>query len=593
MNKGFPLWLKFSFLGLLLLLCLLTLSRRGLKLGMDIEGGYSMVFEIHKGEKNPHRLVEQIIPILKERLDPTGLAGLSFVNQGNRFEIRVPAASKKARNRRAIYQKAEDQLLEKTEISRGDLRRLMGLAPQDRPARIKELAGPDDAQAKRLETLVSILDSLELAREKVAAVRVKIDSEKSNDPKVLRALQEELVEAEGDVKKVTSEKKTAWDELRDGIIQRSDLVALRRLYDEILARRSQSERDVAAASYRVRLDEYIKSNPAWKDDLQSLFALYKSWSDVRKPLEDPADLIRRIKKAGVLEFRIAPPRGAAPEDGGVAEATVANLVKRLLQEGPEGIQKEGGHYAWFPLRGETGGHENQIVMDRLGKRYILLSNKPGESMLRSTDRATAWSLSDARVGNTQLGRLTINFEFDEAGAIQFHDLTGSNLKEEMAILLDDEVYSAPTIQSAISSSGQITGSYTLAEARELARTLKAGSLPGKLNPDPISQSSFGAAIGDQNVKAGYRAAIIGLIAVAAFMLFYYLLAGAITNIALMLNLTLVLGAMSMFDAVLTLPGIAGVILTIGIAVDANVLIFERLREEQDRGLGIRQAIQNA
>jgi len=346
MNKRFSFWLKRSVPWLLLLAGLLALHFRGQKKEVfSVGGGHSLTFEIREGEKDRSEKIRQIIPILKERLDPTGLAGLSFVNQGNRFEIRVPAASEK--------------------------------------------------------------------------------------------------------------------------------------------------------SHRGQID----------------------------------DLIRQITKTGVLEFRIAPPRGGKPEEGWVAEATVANLAERLLQEGPVGIQKEGGHYAWFPLRGETEGYENQITRDYMGKRYILLSNKPGESLLRSTDQATAWSLSDARVGNTQLGRLTINFTFDEAGAKQFRDLTGSNLKEVMAILLDDEVYSAPTIQSAISQNGQITGAYTLDEARELARTLKAGSLPGKLNPEPISQVYFKPMTGEKDVKSGFLPVIFGLLSVPVLILIYYLLVRGITKIA--------------------------------------------------------------
>ncbi|MBC8373263.1 MAG: protein translocase subunit SecD, partial [Planctomycetes bacterium] len=170
----------------------------------------------------------------------------------------------------------------------------------------------------------------------------------------------------------------------------------------------------------------------------------------------------------------------------------------------------------------------------------------------------------------------------------------NNKGEHMAILLDSEVYSAPVIQSTISSSGIITmGTFNSEEVNSLIKILRAGSLPAKLIEVPVAESSFGPTFGEANREMGFRAGIIGLIAVAAFMCIYYMTAGVVAIIALVLNIVLVLGVMSLIGAVFTLPGIAGIILTVGIAVDANVLIFERLREEQQRGTAIQRAMANA
>ncbi|MFW6062490.1 MAG: protein translocase subunit SecF, partial [Planctomycetota bacterium] len=163
----------------------------------------------------------------------------------------------------------------------------------------------------------------------------------------------------------------------------------------------------------------------------------------------------------------------------------------------------------------------------------------------------------------------------------------------LAVVLDNEVYSAPNINSTITKQGIITGDFTPEQVNFLVQILREGSLPTHVNPDPVAQSSFGPAIGAANREQGIRAAYIGMIAVAVFMLIYYLWAGLLANAALVLNILLILGAMSLLSAVFTLPGIAGVILTIGIAVDANVLIFERLREEQQKGQPIRMALKNA
>jgi len=155
------------------------------------------------------------------------------------------------------------------------------------------------------------------------------------------------------------------------------------------------------------------------------------------------------------------------------------------------------------------------------------------------------------------------------------------------------VYSAPTIQSKITSQGQITGSFTDQDVIQLCNTLKAGSLPARLNPDPISINTFGAAFGEGNLRSALRAGWISALFILAFMVVYYMMAGAVANVALALNLLLVVGAMGALDSVFTLPGIAGVILVIGMAVDANVLIYERLREEQAKGQSIRMALKNA
>jgi len=183
---------------------------------------------------------------------------------------------------------------------------------------------------------------------------------------------------------------------------------------------------------------------------------------------------------------------------------------------------------------------------------------------------------------------------NDAGANLLHALTSGNMGEHMAILLDNEVYSAPVIQAAISSSGIITmGTFDSEEVNNLIKILRAGSLPAKLVETPVAESSFGPTFGKANRDMGFRAGIIGLIAVAGFMCLYYRGAGIIAILALVLNVVLVLGAMSLWGAVFTLPGIAGIILTVGIAVDSNVLIFERLREEQARGTAVRRAMANA
>ncbi|MCS7033463.1 MAG: SecD/SecF family protein translocase subunit, partial [Phycisphaerae bacterium] len=153
--------------------------------------------------------------------------------------------------------------------------------------------------------------------------------------------------------------------------------------------------------------------------------------------------------------------------------------------------------------------------------------------------------------------------------------------------------SAPNINQQISRQGIITGSFSTAELRYLISTLSAGSLPAQLADEPISERTVGPQLGEDNLRAGFIACAFGLGVVAVFLIGYYYLSGVVAMIAVLLNLVLILGAMAAMNATFTLPGVAGIVLTIGMAVDANVLIFERLREEQLRGMGIRLALRNA
>ncbi|MHC4248748.1 MAG: protein translocase subunit SecD, partial [Planctomycetota bacterium] len=183
----------------------------------------------------------------------------------------------------------------------------------------------------------------------------------------------------------------------------------------------------------------------------------------------------------------------------------------------------------------------------------------------------------------------VSLDFTAAGEGQFERVTGAHVKEQMAIVLDGVCHSAPTIQQQISGSAQITGSFTSEEAGDLATVLTAGSLPVQIELE--SESVVGPSLGRDSIRSGLSAAAIGAGLVVAFMLVYYLSGGFVANIALALNMVMIMGALAAFNAKLTLPGIAGLVLTIGMAVDANVLIFERIREEKARGRPLRLAVQ--
>ncbi len=197
-------------------------------------------------------------------------------------------------------------------------------------------------------------------------------------------------------------------------------------------------------------------------------------------------------------------------------------------------------------------------------------------------------LTDANVG-VEAGQPVVSFRFDTEGGRIFGDITQKNIGKQFAIVLDGKVITAPVIRSAIlGGSGIIEGGFTQESASNLALLLRAGALPADVTI--LEERTVGPSLGADSIAAGKLAAMIAIALVAVFMLITYGLFGLFSNIALAMNLALLFGALSLLQATLTLPGIAGIVLTLGMAVDANVLIFERIREEAARGRSLRAAI---
>ena len=218
---------------------------------------------------------------------------------------------------------------------------------------------------------------------------------------------------------------------------------------------------------------------------------------------------------------------------------------------------------------------------------VLNSAEGGQLVIQRKAVVGGENLTDAGV-SFQDGRPVVTFKFNTIGGRKFGEATKNNVGERLAIVLDNEIISAPNIQSAIlGGSGIITGSFTSEEANNLAMLLRSGALPAPL--EVLEERTVGAGLGADSIKDGVVASIIGLIAVVLFMIAAYGLFGLFTTITVCINLILMLGAMSVIGTTLTLPGIAGIILTIGMAVDANVLIFERMREEVKAGRSPREA----
>jgi preprotein translocase subunit SecD len=214
-----------------------------------------------------------------------------------------------------------------------------------------------------------------------------------------------------------------------------------------------------------------------------------------------------------------------------------------------------------------------------GKEYYLL---------KRASVVTGRDLRNARRSQDQYGQPAVEFTLNPEGAKKFGAYTSAHIGDRMAIVLDNRVRSAPVIRGHITDQGIIEGNFSVQGAEDLALVLRAGALPASITY--LEERTVGPSLGRDSVMRGLRAGLAGLIAVVVFMLVYYKGAGINADVALILNAVLLLGAVGLLKATLTLPGIAGIILTIGMAVDSNVLIFERIREELELGKNVRNAV---
>ena len=260
-----------------------------------------------------------------------------------------------------------------------------------------------------------------------------------------------------------------------------------------------------------------------------------------------------LKSTGFLEFKIVLDSGETEE--------------RLRAGYPDGINEE---------------HEISVERDPQTDQVV------AAYLLRKAPDITGDYLDDARLSWDPQQRPLVSFRFNPEGGRIFGELTEENIGKQLAIILDENVYSAPVIRSRISTNGQIEGRYTVQQAADLAVVLRAGALSVPVVIE--EERSVGPALGQDSIQSGTRASATGLALVLIFAGIYYRLSGLYASLALVFNLVCLVGVMSLFEATLTLPGIAGLVLTVGMAIDANVIIFERIREELREGKTPRTAV---
>ena len=307
----------------------------------------------------------------------------------------------------------------------------------------------------------------------------------------------------------------------------------------------------------------------------------------------------KITKTGALEFRILATRRDHQEEIKLATENFPDSESEVFVEMPDGEKKLMAK--WFPVH----PREAERMLNNPGRyatRQVTRGGRTRTQVLVYMDDkfdVKGSHLKNAQAStNSSDGSPCVTFQFRGVGSSLFGGLTGTyrpksdDFKYDLAIILDEEVRSAPSIDEKIEGNGQITGSFTEEETKDLADVLNAGKLPASLSPDPVSSLVTGPTLGQDTIKAGVLSMLVSTVAVIVFMLWYYRFAGIVANLALILNVVLIMAFMIWFRAAFTLSGLAGLALTVGMAVDANVLIYERMREEVGRGATLRMAIRN-
>jgi len=619
------LWLHFTFVLVLIALSVINIlpPEDKLRRGKDLAGGVSLVYQVELKPDDPDNTVPRMIELLKRRVDPKGVLDVTMVRQGaSRIEVTMPLPGDKVKAFKADFEKVLAEIASGA-LTPDQFERLMK-APAEggkRAAEIVRVAGGDETRKGLLTAAAEAFDAIAVRaaefRGRQGELRAAVDAAQGalNNARqtgvtgdALKPLEDAYKAAQdafdGAARAVAESEKTytaAKEKALGTAIPAAEVRRALQLSDKDRKIKSDATgQQVTLESPRKQaIARLKKDHPGAAAGLEKVIEAWGVYEKNRSTLDDPSDLKRLLRGAGVLEFRIAA-TGTTPDE--------ARMRAELRQGGPKSVKSP--ELGWFKLNKLEGWYESAEQLQMLGSDpvsyfkgrygyaadvydgeiYLLLYTTPGASLVAGSGD---WKVAGARPSNDELGRPSIAFYMDAPGALRMRQLTNDNRGRPMAVLLDDEVYTAPTIQSEIGSNGQITGNFSVEEVNYVVRVLDAGSLAARLSPEPVSENTIAPDLGKDNLDRGLYAGVVAFCGVAAFMMMYYFIGGGISMIALLLNLLMILAAMSLNAAKFSLPGIAGVILTFGMAVDANVLVFERMREELLRGNDLRTSIRLA
>ncbi|MFN0138150.1 MAG: protein translocase subunit SecD, partial [Phycisphaerae bacterium] len=553
-----------------------------LKPGLDIAGGTAMIFEIDEdeGDFDPY-LAENMKAQLQKRVDPKGVYDLVWRVVGrNRLEVQMPLSPAANKELREAFEKAQEDLF-KSNVKRTDLESALARDAAGREEEFTRLSGGSQ------ERIAAMRKAAEQHDKKLAAQKALAEfAPPASTPTTAEATQPTRGALEIALRDATE----AFEDAVDAVMSKN--LDPRRFTDLL-------ELDENSQIRKASLDDLKKTFPNLASAFDATIEKYKGWKAQRAFLDSPQDLIRLMRGAGVLEFRIM----TQPEPG---NPTKFDRYREQLEKYGASPQR-GDTDQWFKIDNpvaflnlaspkELGEYNYKNapyhVVEKRGSEWYALAKRGPEHGLLADKSQTPWRLKNAGEDRDQRGRRCVRFVLDPIGGSRFGELTRSNISQQLGIFVDGVAYSAANIESEIRQSGIITGDFSAEKVQYLVNTMQAGALPARLKDTPISERTVGSSLGQTNLNMALRAGQIGLAIVIVVMIVYYGVSGAVANVGMLLNLLFTLAAMAMLGARFNLAGIAGVILSLGMAVDANILIFERMREEKERGSSLRMIIRN-
>ncbi len=564
------------------------------KLGKDLRGGSSLIYAVQLDRtESPDEVIPKVIEVLKRRIDPNGLFEISIVRQGqDRIEITMPLPGERVKELRAAFE-AELAKLEVASVDSAEFERIMRLSEAERAAEIAQICANNAALCEELSRAAAAYDQAQQYRAQLNVAETTRAPEAVLDELAANAAESEL------------EYEVARDRVLAAGVRPEDVRRAMELSTEKNSIRDDATGEIVELeSPRERaLRRLRERHPELAAQLDKVIQTYDIYAQNRGALDDTSDLKRLVQASGELSFRITVD-AAGSAGASVTHPQEETLREELREKGPR--QARASDARWFRINKLDGWYQTKSEYDAIleqpsaffrargyvvepfgGDLWMLCWDTRG---MRMTNDDGRWQIRRSYQTADQLGRPAIGFQMDAVGSRLLGELTGNNVENSMAVLLDDEVYTAPNLMSRISSQGIIQGEFTPDEIDYVVRVMTAGSLQAKLSPEPISESTIAPELGQDNLDKGLIAGLIALVVVGGFMIFYYFGYGLVAVVCLLANAALIVGALSLSRAALTLPGIAGIILTFGMAVDANVLIFERAREELRKGLDLRTSV---
>jgi SecD/SecF fusion protein len=573
-----------------------------LRLGPDLDGGTSLLYEVDvEGLTNPQEAIRETIEVLKERVDRDGVLNLAWQVEGNnRISVLMPRPSREVKERREALDDIEKQI-KASNITAHAIRQLLNQSDADYAK----------AKADLVKGVKGRTDLFDAARKAKQALDAADSDVKSAAGIADQAKRDELLA-------IKIQAQAAYDAAFEAAINSSLSVAqLRRVMN--------SPAKVAGGSAgqksprEIALEKLLTDYPLRRDDIAKYQEVYEAYQEKKGRLDDPEDLKRLLRGAGVLTFRILVQgegmisEGARPDP--ITQAQIASMIKELKASGPDAFR--GRQMVWVRVRdlgrffdpkiarglleslaaAQSPEQRQQIIAGTFANRgsigteygdgfYVLAWNTPERSITQRPEQE-GWGVADVGRSVDDNFFPAVSMRMNSVGAKFMSQITGPSVGRQMGMILDGRLISAPNINSRLAGSILISGGqggFSQSEQDYLVRTLKAGSLKAQLSPEPIAERTMSPTLGRDNLAKGLEAAKDALIIVAIFMMLYYFFSGGVAAAALIANVIIILGVMAMYKASFTLPGIAGIVLTIGMCVDANVLIFERIREELKRGV---------